>query len=217
MVQSETDYHARFAELHSPYQETLDVTFASNRKEAIDVLGANPFDRVVTALKIPRISDGYLLLSHILKGIGRDKVIVLADEKSEEVERSINMLGVGLVHSTSNIKGLLQILLEAAGIVPSEPEHLKARSPITVASGLDLDTVNAALGLVMGPVGAMILEEATDQWQDRENIGELLGLIETEIAEMGKNRTVPKEIGAITEISPPHNSLVFSSRKKSQL
>jgi CheY-like chemotaxis protein len=183
VVKAEHDFVTTLASQLGGYGESFAVSSVVGRKEAINELKNGVFDRIVTALKIPRISDGYLFLSHIGKTLAYQKVIVVVDDKSDEVERSLHNLGIKQMFSAANVKGVLQSLLEDAGLGQRQ-SMVAAR--VGEGGDLSIDNIKTALSLVMGPVGNMIFNDIASRVGDSGDLQQLVSLIANEIGEEKK-------------------------------
>ena len=183
VVKAEQEFVLAFNTLLAGYGKNLDISYAVGRKEAMIELKTGVFDRIITAVKIPRISDGYIFLSHIVKTLSSPKIIVIVDEKSDEVERSIHNLGIKKLFSASNVRGVLQTILEDAGLkttgqpIQTQPAEL---------GQLTIDKIKNSLSWVMGPVGNMIYNDATAQISNKSDLNILVGLIVREIGDEKK-------------------------------
>jgi CheY-like chemotaxis protein len=155
IVKSENDFFSQLNDLFTSRGEKFDVTCVSNRKEAITALQETTFDRIITALKIPRISDGYIFLSHVLKILGNDKVFVVVDEKSDQIMRSMNHVGAKHLYSASNVKDFLSVLAptDRTGSPVVAGKSANDLSPDAITE--DVEKVKDDLGLVTGPSGGM--------------------------------------------------------------
>lgn len=183
VVKAEQEFVATLKSLIIGYKNDFDISFVAGRKEAMTELNAGVFDRIVTPLNIPRISDGYLFLTHIVKTLTSKKVIVLVDGKSNEVERSINTLGIKHLFSASNVKGVFQALLEDAGL--KTVQNAGESEPFDVGR-LTVDMIKTSLNLVMGPVGNMIFIEAATKVANPNDIKSLINTIVNEIGDKKK-------------------------------
>ena len=184
VVKAEQDFVASLANLLSGYGDGFAVSIAVDRKEALNELQSGVFDRIVTSLKIPRISDGYLFLSHIVKTLTEQKIIVVVDEKSEEVERSLHNLGIKQLFSVGNVKGVLQAVLEDAGMArQATPTAMAGTAKV---GDLSVERIQTALNKVMGPVGNMIFTDIASQVGDNKDLQRIVTLIAKEIGEEKK-------------------------------
>lgn len=183
VVKAEQDFVAALCDRLSDFGDGFTVSSATDRREAMNQLRSGVFDRVVTALKIPRISDGYLLLSHLVKNLNSQKVIVVVDEKSEEVERGLHNFGIKQLFSAGNVKGVLQVLLEDVGGTRQPPPP--ADKGIE-AGTLSIERIQKALNWVMGPVGGMIFEDVASRAGGSDDLQRLVSLIADEIGEQKK-------------------------------
>lgn len=183
VVKAEQEFVSTLNGLITSYSKDLEISFVAGRKEAMLELQKGMFDRIVTALKIPRISDGYLFLSYIVKTLTNQKVMVVVDEKNDEVLRSINILGVKQLFSASNVKGVLQAILEDSGLIDVQR---KSDTKALDISQLNLDRIKIAVNRVMGPVGNMIYSDATASLGNQNDLSMLIDLISREIGEEKK-------------------------------
>lgn len=184
VVKSEAYSFSKLKGLLSPYRHAFDFTFVENRKEASDALKGAPFDKVVTALKIPRLSDGYLFLAQITeKYIKSDGIIVIVDETTDNVITSLNSRGVVHIYSATGLEGVVGALNKANGVSSSMGEN--AQDDIITAN-YDLENIKTRLNYVMGPVGNMIFNDVVRRWQDHHDLNELFNLIKNEIKDQNK-------------------------------
>ena len=183
VVKAEQDFVSTLNALITGYSKDLDISFVAGRKEAMLELKNGVFDRIVTALKIPRISDGYLFLSHVVKTFTHQRVIVVVDEINDEVMRSINVLGVKQLFSASNAKGILQTILEDSGLIVVEK---KSSTKDLDVGQVSLDKIKIALNWVMGPVGNMIYSDAVASAGNQNDLSRIIDLIAGEIGEEKK-------------------------------
>ncbi|WP_167496515.1 hypothetical protein [Desulfopila sp. IMCC35006] len=179
IVKSDTYSASALKDLLTAHHNVFDCTLVDNRKEATTALQQQAYTQVVTALKIPRISDGYVLLSQLAdKHIQSNNIIVIVDEKTDSVVASINSRGVEHIFPAKNLDGVVKILVATAGAAPSG--HKKNQADIADVT-YDLEKVKSVLNYVMGPVGNMIFADVIVRWHDHNNLNELLELIKTEI------------------------------------
>ncbi|MCP4338121.1 MAG: hypothetical protein GY799_04375 [Desulfobulbaceae bacterium] len=184
IVTSEIHLTSKLEKLLSDHKSSFDFTLVENRKEAAAVLKQESFEQVVTALKIPRITDGYLLLAQLVdKHFDSKKIIVLVDEKTDNVVTSIKSRGVEHIYPANDLKSVVTSLIEAAGKTSSRNGHVQQTITET---NYDLEKVKTVLNYVMGPVGNMIYTDVVGRWQDHNNLGELFNLIKTEINDQEK-------------------------------
>ncbi len=183
VVKAEQDFVSTLNALITGYSKDLDISFVAGRKEAMLELKGGVFDRIVTALKIPRISDGYLFLSHVVKTFTHQRVIVVVDEINDEVMRSIHVLGVKQLFSASNAKGVLQAILEDSGLIAVER---KSGTEDMDVGQVTLDKIKIALNWVMGPVGNMIFSDVVATVGNQNDFSRIINLISGEIGEEKK-------------------------------
>jgi uncharacterized protein (UPF0254 family) len=171
-------------DLLSDHINTFDFTFVENRKEAGIALKQSSFDQVVTALKIPRISDGYVFLGQIVdKQFKKEDIIVVVEEKNDNVIASINSRGVEQIYPATNLKDIATALVKRAGLTSGDSNNVQA----TVTDVYDdLEKVKTVLNYVMGPVGNLIFNDAVSRWSDHNNFNKLLTLIQNEIQDQDK-------------------------------
>ena len=184
VVKSEIYLASELEDLLSDYSKAFDFTFVENRKEAVTILKQESFDRVVTALQIPRISDGYLFLSQLVdKHLKSENIIVVVDEKTDNVITSINSRGVVHIYSATSLESVVKVLVKAVGTTSSVNKKMQGS---IAAVNYDLEKVKTELNYVMGPVGNMIFTDVVNRWQDHNNLSELLNLIQIEINDKEK-------------------------------
>jgi len=183
VVKAEQDLVAALSDRLSDFGDGFTVSSVTDRREAMNELKSGVFDRIVTALKIPRISDGYLLLSHIVKNFSSHKVIVVVDEKSEEVERGLRNFGIKKLFSAGNVKGVLQALLEEVGMMR---QPVPAGNSGGESGNLSVERIRNALNWVMGPVGGMIFADIAARAGGSADLQRLVSLIADEIGEEKK-------------------------------
>ncbi len=183
VVKAEQDFVSTLNALITGYSKDLDFSFVAGRKEAMLELKNGVFDRIVTALKIPRISDGYLFLSHAVKTFTQQRVIVVVDEINDEVMRSINVLGVKQLFSAANAKGVLQAILEDSGLIVVER---KSSTKDMDVGQVSVDKIKIALNWVMGPVGNMIYSDVVATVGNQNDLSRIINLIAGEIGEEKK-------------------------------
>ena len=184
VVKSETYSASKLEDLLAAYNNSFDLTFVENRQEAAAVLKQESFDKVVTALQIPRISDGYIFLAQLVANyIKSDSIIVVVDEKTDNVITSINSRGVVHIHPSTNLESVVNVLVKAVGITTSANSNTRS----TIADvNYDLEKIKTELNYVMGPVGNMIFTDVVARWQDHNNLRELFNLIQIEINDQEK-------------------------------
>ncbi len=179
IVKSETYSFSKLKHLLSGYTGAYDFTFVENRQEAQAELKKTSFDKVITALKVPRLSDGYLFIAQITdKYFASDSIIVIVDEKTENLTTSLKSRGVVHIYSAANLVNAVNVLVQGnnqtspeSGSVPNIPADVE----------YDLEKVKTVLNYVMGPVGNMIFNDVVGRWQDHDDFNELLNLIRIEI------------------------------------
>ncbi len=183
VVKSEVYSYSKLKGLLSPYRHALDFTFAENRKEASEVLKGASFDKVVTALKIPRLSDGYLFLAQLTeKYFKSESIVVVVDEKTDNVITSLNSRGIVHIHSVTDLEGVVGVLNKETGITSSGDENVQD----VINANSDLEKVKTILNYVMGPVGNMIFKDVVRRWQNHNDMNELFTLIKNEIKDQNK-------------------------------
>lgn len=183
VVTAEQDFASVLNPLIVHYGTSFSLSFADGRKEAMTHLQSGIFDRIVTGLKIPRISDGYLFLSHLVKTFAHQKITVVVDEKSDEVIRSINLLGIRQIFSTSSVQEILQAILEDSGrIGVSKKNDAQERD----VAHLNLEKIQTALNWVMGPVGNLIFSDVSARAKGQGGLNVLIEMIADEIADEKK-------------------------------
>jgi DNA-binding NtrC family response regulator len=107
VVTSEIDLASRLNKLLSDHKSSFEFTLVENRKEATAVLSQESFELVITSLKIPRITDGYLFLTRLVDTeINSKKVIVVVDEKTDSVITSIKSRGVAHIYLVNDLKSV---------------------------------------------------------------------------------------------------------------
>ncbi|MBU1566916.1 MAG: hypothetical protein KJ630_14990 [Proteobacteria bacterium] len=183
VVKAEQEFVSTLNTLITSYNNDLSFSFVAGRKEAMLELQKGMYDRIVTALKIPRISDGYLFLSYIVKTLTCPQIIVVVDEKNDEVMRSINVLGIKKLFSASNVKGVLQAILEDSGLIDVQT---KSELKDLDVAHLSVDRIKNSLNWVMGPVGNMIYCDAAASLKNQNDLSTLINLISGEIGEEKK-------------------------------
>lgn len=155
-----------------------------DRKQAMIKLQQFQFDKIITSIKIPRVSDGYLFLGHLLKSFRKKDIIVLTSSSNEEISRSITTLGVDHIYQLDDIQGIISLLhpgLEQKANIAQTASHAQLQTADT--ENLRAEKIQSALQLAMGPVGNMIYEDATMLQKDPDDMRELLQIITAEIAE----------------------------------
>ncbi len=184
IVKSDTYSASTLKDLLAAHHNVFDCTLVDNRKEAATALKQQTYAQVVTALKIPRISDGYVLLAQLAdKHIQSNNIIVIVDEKTDSVVTSINSRGVAHIFPAANLNGVVKILVETSGAATSRHKNIQA----AIADvSYDLEKIKSVLNYVMGPVGNMIFADVVVQWHDHNNLNELLELIKNEINDREK-------------------------------
>lgn len=184
VVKSEIYLASELRNLLSAYNNAFDLTFVENRQEATAVLKQESFDHVVTALQIPRISDGYVFLAQLVaKHIKSDNIIVVVDEKTDNVITSINSRGVVHIYPATHLGSVVNVLVKAVGITSSVNSNTQG----AIADvHYDLEKVKTELNYVMGPVGNMIFTDVVGRWQDHNDLSELFNLIQIEINDQDK-------------------------------
>lgn len=166
----------------TPHGETLQLHVVANRQGAMLALEQSWFQLVVTSLKIPGVSDGYRLVSYLLKnGFDGKNVIVLVDEKSEKAHSGIAAYGIEYIHSVAECDSVITIILKSVGVATA-PFPSSAASP-QVISSVATEQIRSALSVVMGPVGSYIFQKALTQWKSHDKIQEFLDIIADEIGE----------------------------------
>lgn len=183
VVKAEPEFVSTFNMLLAGYGKDLDISHAVGRKEAMVELQTGVFDRIITAVKIPRISDGYIFLSHIVKTLSSPRIIVVVDEKSDEVERSIHKLGIKQLFPATNVKGVLQAILEDAGLKSVERPH--QAQPFDLGL-LTIERIKNSLNWVMGPVGKMIFDDVAKEAGNQNDLNTLVNLIVRDIGDEKK-------------------------------
>lgn len=183
VVKAEKEFATTLNALIAGYGNKFKMSYVAGRKEAMSELQTNAFDWIITALKIPRISDGYLFLSHVVKTLIHKKVIVVVEEKNDEVLRSINILGVKQLFPATNVGAVLQTILEDSGI--SDVSKESDIKDIGV-SRLSSEKIKTALNKVMGPVGTLIFNDAAEEMDNSDDLNRLVHLIIREIGEEKK-------------------------------
>lgn len=183
VVKAEQDFASALNTLVTGYGKNFALSFVAGRKEAMTQLQSGMFDRIVTGLKIPRISDGYLFLSHIAKTFAHQKITVVVDERSDEVLRSINVLGIKQIFSASNVQEVLQSIIEDSGLVSVQKNSEAQKRDV---GSLDVDTIKNALNWVMGPVGNMIFNDVLASAENQGDLNSLIDLIAGEIGDEKK-------------------------------
>lgn len=184
IIKSETYLSSKLKDLLSDYIDTFDFTFVKNRKEAEAVLKQTPFDQVITALKIPRISDGYVFLAQIVdKHFKSEDIIVVVDEKTDNVITSINSRGIEHIYPATNLESIAKALVKRAGLTLHDSNNDQITPP---GVNYDLEKVKTVLNYVMGPVGNLIFSDVVSRWNNHNDLNELLNLIQTEINDQDK-------------------------------
>ena len=183
VVKAEPDFVAALSDQLRDFGDGFTVSSVVDRREAMNELKSSVFDRIVTALKIPRISYVYLLLSHIAKNFSSQKVIVVVDEKSDEVERGLHNFGIKRLFSAGNVKGVLQALLEDGETTAQAPALTNREGE---GETLSVERIQNALNWVMGPVGGMIFEDVASRIGGSDDLQRLVSLIANEIGEEKK-------------------------------
>jgi hypothetical protein len=183
VVKAEQDFASALNTLITGYGKNFALSFVAGRKEAMTQLQAGMFDRIVTGLKIPRISDGYLFLSYIAKTFAHQKITVVVDEKSDEVMRSIKVLGIKQIFSASNVQEVLQSILEDSGLISVQKKSEVQKIDV---GHLNLDNIQNALNWVMGPVGNMIFSDVSATAENQGDFSTLIDLIAEEIGDEKK-------------------------------
>ncbi len=74
------------------YKDQLNIITATNGKEAVEILHAEPIDLVVTDLKMPEM-DGYELLAYIASHFSSLPTIVMTAFGTEDAENKIKKMG----------------------------------------------------------------------------------------------------------------------------
>ncbi|MFH0780640.1 MAG: hypothetical protein V2B20_01645 [Pseudomonadota bacterium] len=183
VVKAEQDFASALNTLKTGYGKNFALSFVAGRKEAMTQLQTGMFDRIVTGLKIPRISDGYLFLSYIAKTFAPQKITVVVDEKSDEVMRSIKVLGIKQIFSASNVQEVLQSILEDSGLISVQKKSEVQKIDV---GHLNLDKIQNALNWVMGPVGNMIFRDVSATAENQGDFSTLIDLIAEEIGDEKK-------------------------------
>jgi DNA-binding NtrC family response regulator len=182
VVTSEIDLASRLNKLLSDHKSSFEFTLVENRKEATAVLSQESFELVITSLKIPRITDGYLFLTQLVDTDINSKKVIVVDEKTDSVITSIKSRGVAHIYLANDLKIVKKALIEETGKTSSNDE---VQETITDAT-FDLEKIKTVLNNVMGPVGKMIFTDVVGRWQDHDDLSELLQLIKTEINDQEK-------------------------------
>jgi DNA-binding NarL/FixJ family response regulator len=184
VVKSESYWSSKFKDLLSNYNDTFDFTFVEDRKEAVAVLNKASFAQVITALKIPKLSDGYLFLAQIAdKHFTSENIILVVDEKTDTLTSNLNSRGVVHLFPSKNLDKMLQFLVKANRKTSSVSDMIAG---VTADMSHDLERVKTALNYVMGPVGNMIFKDVVRRWQDHNDLNELFNLIQLEIKDQDK-------------------------------
>ncbi len=184
VVASETYSSSKLRSLLSGYKSAFVFTFVENRKEASEALKKISFEKVVTALKIPRLSDGYVFIAQMAeKYFKSENIIVVVDEKSDNVITSLHSRGVKQIYSATDLEGLAKAIVNASGTASSESKSVEN---ITADVKFDLEKIKTVLNYIMGPVGNMIFKDVVRRWQDHADLNELLNLICDEIKDTEK-------------------------------
>ncbi len=179
IVKSDTYSASTVKDLLTAHSNVFDCTLVDNRKEAATAIKQQTFAQVITALKIPRITDGYVFLAQLAdKHINSNNIIVVVDENTDSVITSIKASGVEHIFPASNLDGVVKVLVEASGTVSSG--HKKIKDTFADVN-YDLEKIKTVLNYVMGPVGNMIFADVVGRWHDHNNLVELFDLIKIEI------------------------------------
>ncbi len=179
VVESETYSSSKLKSLLSEYQKAIEFIFVENRKEASEILKRISFEKVVTALKIPRLSDGYVFIAQMAeKYFQSENIIVVVDEKTDNVLTSLHSRGVAHIYSATELGNVVKAIVNSAGSSSAVNKNVET---ITVHENFDLDKIKTVLNYVMGPVGNMIFKDVARRWQDHDDLNELLNLIKDEI------------------------------------
>ncbi|MGB3211146.1 MAG: hypothetical protein WBB19_10615 [Desulforhopalus sp.] len=193
LVKSDIYSDSKLMDLLSENISAFDFTIVKDRKEAGAVLKQKSFDQIVTALKIPRISDGYVFLAQIVdKYFKNESIVVVVDEKTENVVSSLNSRGVKHIYSADNLESVVAVLAKAIGITSSVSG---TRQVGPAGEKHDLDKVKTVLNYVMGPVGNMIFSDVVHRWQDHNDLNELYILIQNEIQDDDKIKLFRESLG----------------------
>ena len=181
VVKPEAEFTSRLTALLSPHAATLSVHLVKNRKEALAALEKASFQQIVTSLRIPGVSDGYRFLAQVVnKAVESKKIIALVDHKTDGVRAGIAAIGLEHIYAADDFEGIIKVILENAGLV-SAP--VKRAATLSETGAVTVTEVRSALSRVMGPVGALIFENAQRLWTNTHDINELVKIIVAEIDE----------------------------------
>ncbi|GEM_PF-5698237 len=179
IVTSDTHFITQLNKVLTPFETKIELTFINTRIEALEILKTATFDFIITAIKIPRVTDGYRFLSQIVdKTIKANKILILVDNNPDEVRKSVKTLGITLIFSILNIEEISKAIIRSSGISSSQ-DNKEALGLEKVTH--DHEKIIIALNLVMGPVGRIIYKKAINAIQEQSNTDELIQSIAFEI------------------------------------
>lgn len=183
-VESDMDIVSGFKEEISDYADQFDIRYAGTREEALSLIDQLDFSKVITGLKIPRISQGYYFLSEIVnKKIEGQHIIIIVDKIDVMVKSSIHAMEIANLFSKTELTGVVQILLASAGLTASGDQK---KSETFAGGKINLENIKTSLNIVMGPVGDIIFKDVCNRWTNQNNPQELINLIKTEIKDTNK-------------------------------
>ncbi len=141
-----------------------EVIAAKDRDSAYKILAERSGDirYMVMSLMLPRVADGYMLLSEVSgKFIAGRKIAVLAQKVTEQVEHSVRLHGVEHLYSTYDLDKVLLKLHRSL----FEPLH---------NLNVDSKQIKAALTEVVGPIGSFIYDECCETGYGMSNASLLI-------------------------------------------
>ncbi|MDK9707408.1 MAG: hypothetical protein OEL83_10195 [Desulforhopalus sp.] len=199
VVTPEEAFASQLAAKLAPHAATVKLHVVASRKEAIAVLELSTFQKIITALKIPGVADGYRFLQHLATKITDKKnIIALVDQKSETVQSGIAAFGIDQSCAKNDLDTIVRMLISRTGLnATTAPPHEKS---IPLPTAGSTDEIRAVLNQVMGPVGMFIFQQAVNIWKNRDNHQELLDII-------------AKEIGVEEQVRQFHLLLAHSRQK----
>ena len=104
-------------ELLASHGEGVLLHSVDNRREALPVLEERRFTQLITALRIPGVSDGYRLLSQVAgKVLDGRKIITLVDCNNDKVRGDIGRFGVENVYTQADLEAIKSLILGHAGM-----------------------------------------------------------------------------------------------------
>jgi len=185
VVTPEMDFCKQLQTAINERRENMELSFVPGRQEALQRLRQHTFDRVITGLKIPRVSDGYLFLTHLTKTVTEEKIIVISEDPNPELQRSIGGLGIEALLYMNDIPRILSGLLKSA-TKTADDAKTEGLTQATAAGNYDAAKIMATINWVMGPVGKMIYDDAMEELADKNDLDQLLARIAEEIDDPSK-------------------------------